>query len=344
MKDEPLVVAALLAFGDEDVVDLERRLKEIDPAVEVHATPYMESRVVRAEKGKDGGRLLSDYELPLVDETTLDIWRRAQVVVSIDSPDNHRETMPNLRLFQACSAGMDHIDIAGMRDRGVSVASGAGIGSVGVAEFVLSRFLQVWKHHRNFDEQQRTRRWEQVYGTELTGKTLLIVGFGTIGREIAKRAKAFDLHVIATRRSAQPGDTADHVDELRHASELAELLPRADAIVSVLPASPETADLFDAAMFAAMKPGVLFQNVGRGPHVVETDLIAALESGHIGAAMLDVTRLEPLPTDSPLWEAPNLYLSPHSAVSLDRYQTNSWDLVVENFGRWKAGQPLINEQ
>ena len=342
MNDEQLVVAVLLGFGDDP--DIERRLQEIDPNVRVRFTPYVESMQVRAEKGKTGGRLERDIALPDVDAATLSTWKQAQVVVSIDSPDSHIELLPNLQFFQGCSAGLDHVDVDGMLERGVSVASGSGIGAVSVAEFVFARFLQVWKNLRHFDEQQEARQWKQQFGAELTGKTLLIVGFGAIGSQIAKRAKAFDMHVVATKRSAKPGDTAEYVDDLRNAGELVELLAQADAVVSTLPASPETTDLYDAEMFDAMKPGVLFQNVGRGTHVVEADLIAALESGHLGAALLDVTRLEPVPEDSPLWDAPNMYVSPHSAVSIDRYQINAWNLFVENFARWRAGEMLINQQ
>lgn len=335
------IIAVTLPFGEDPT--LEPRLREIDRNARVHFTPFTESMEVRAEKGKTGGRLVADLALPEIDQVTRDIWADAEVYISIDSPDEHVELLPNLRWFQAASAGLDHIDAAGLVARNVTVSSGAGIAAVSIAEFVFARFLQVWKNLRQFDDQQRAHEWVQAYGRELTGKTILIVGFGAIGREVALRAKAFGMHVIATRRSAKPGDTAANVDELRPASELADLLPRADAVISALPASPETTDMYNAELFAAMKPGVLFQNVGRGPHVVEEDLLAALETGHVGAAILDVTRLEPVPADSPLWDAPNLYLSPHSAVSVDRYMPNTWDLVVENFARFTAGERLINQ-
>ncbi|MEM7092761.1 MAG: D-2-hydroxyacid dehydrogenase [Actinomycetota bacterium] len=335
------VVAVSLPFPPDPSV--EQRLREVDPDALVVFTPYAESMEVRAEKGKTGGRLALDLPTPPIDDETRAVWAEAEVFVTIDSPDGHAELLPRLAWFQAASAGTDHFDAAGLQARGVLVTTGAGLAADSIAEFVFARFLQVWKNLRMFDDQQREHRWEQLYGRELSGQTLLIVGHGAIGRAVAVRAKAFGMHVIATRRSVRPGDAEDNVDELRPASELVELLGRADAIVSALPASDATTDLYDAAMFAAMKPGVLFQNVGRGPHVVEEDLIAALEAGHVGAALLDVTRLEPVPSDSPLWDAPNLYLSPHSAVSVDRYPENTWNLLVENFARWRAGEPLINQ-
>lgn len=333
-------IAVTLPFPPDETV--EARLREIDPSARVVFTHYQESMEVRAEKGKTGGRLELDLALPELDDDTRAMWAEAEVFVTIDTPDDHAELLPNLKWMQAASAGLDHTDANGLVERGVTVTSGAGLAANSIAEFTFARFLQVWKKLRAFDEQQRAHQWVQQYGSELTGRTLLIVGHGAIGRAVARKAKAFDMHVIAVRRSAQPGDVEEYVDELLPASDLVELVPRADAILSCLPASEATVDLYDAAMFAAMKPGVLFQNVGRGPHVVEEDLIAALESGHVGAALLDVTRLEPVPEDSPLWDAPNMYVSPHSAVSVERYPENTWNLLVENFRRWRANEPLIN--
>ena len=120
-------------------------------------------------------------------------------------------------------------------------------------------------------------------------------------------------------------------------------MPRADAVVAALPTSPTTVDLFDAAMFATMRPDAIFVNVGRGTLVVEQDLIDTLEQGHLRAAILDVMREEPLTAESPLWSTPRLYISPHAAVSLDRYQENASALLVENLGRLVAGQGLVNE-
>ncbi len=333
-------IAVTLPFPPDDSV--ERRLREIDPSARVVFTPYQESMEVRAEKGKTGGRLEVELAVPEISAEVRAVWAEADVLVTIDTPDDHASLLPNLRWVQAASAGLDHLDADGLVGRGVTVTSGAGLAANSIAEFAFARFLQVWKHLRAFDEQQRAREWIQQYGSELTGRTLLIVGHGAIGRAVARKAKAFDMYVIAVRRSAKPGDAEDFVDELRPASELAELLPRADAILSCLPASEATVGLYNASTFAAMKPGVLFQNVGRGPHVVEEDLIVALESGQVGAALLDVTRLEPVPEDSPLWDAPNMYLSPHSAVSVERYPENTWNLLVENFGRWRAGESLSN--
>ena len=141
------------------------------------------------------------------------------------------------------------------------------------------------------------------------------------------------------RRRPAPSPVAE---EVVGPGQLRDLLPRSDAVVVCAPATPETRDLFGAREFAAMKRGAVFCNVARGSLVDEDALVDALHSGHLGAAVLDVTRQEPLPADSPLWDAPNLHLSPHSAASLDRYAENLFELFADNLDRYLRGEPLRN--
>jgi phosphoglycerate dehydrogenase-like enzyme len=156
---------------------------------------------------------------------------------------------------------------------------------------------------------------------------------------VARRAKALGMRVIGLRRSAAP---VEGVDEIRPPDALAESLAEADAVSLHLRLTPDTEDLFDAAMFAAMKPGALFVNTARGGHVVEADLVAALESGHLRGAYLDVFATEPLPEDSPLWAAPNLLISPHASDCVTDWQDRFADLFAENLANWRAGRPLRN--
>jgi phosphoglycerate dehydrogenase-like enzyme len=148
--------------------------------------------------------------------------------------------------------------------------------------------------------------------------------------------------VIGTRRSYRPGHDHPDVDELRGTADLHDVLARCDAVVVSAPGTPETENLFDKDAFAAMKPGAVFCNVGRGSLVDEAALIDALESGHLGAAILDVTRHEPLPADDPLWDAPNIWISPHSSASQDRYTEKLLALFAHNLGRFTRGEPLRN--
>jgi phosphoglycerate dehydrogenase-like enzyme len=176
----------------------------------------------------------------------------------------------------------------------------------------------------------------------LAGSTLGVVGLGAIGGALAARARALGMRVLATRRRWQPGQTSPLADELYGADGLERLLERSDALALCAPDSPATRDLIDAKALARMKPGAVLINVARGSLVDEAALRAALESGRLGAAILDVTRVEPLPADDPLWDAPNLYLSPHCAVSPDAYVERMLDFLAENVARWARGEELAN--
>ena len=155
--------------------------------------------------------------------------------------------------------------------------------------------------------------------------------------------ESFDMGLPEAVDHSDDPDYDPEVDELYPAAALDDMLQRCDAVVATLPANESTFDMFDASRFAVMAEGTVFVNVSRGSLVVETDLIEALRSGHLRAAVLDVTRVEPLPADDPLWDAPNLYLSPHTSTSLDRYADNLVDLAADNLTRYVEGQPLRNE-
>jgi phosphoglycerate dehydrogenase-like enzyme len=150
------------------------------------------------------------------------------------------------------------------------------------------------------------------------------------------------MRVLAARRRPGAEDRPPVVDELVGPERLHEVLSRVDAVVVCAPATPDTHDLFDAAAFAAMRPGAVFCNVARGSLVDEAALLDSLRSGHLGAAVLDVTQQEPLPADSPLWDTPNLRLSPHSSASLDHYVESVFELFADNLDRYVRGDPLRN--
>jgi phosphoglycerate dehydrogenase-like enzyme len=168
------------------------------------------------------------------------------------------------------------------------------------------------------------------------------VGLGSIGDAVALRARALGARVLGLRRSAKPGDTSASVETLYGSAGLHEMLARCDAVVVAAPATPETQHLIDAAALAAMKPGAVLVNVARGSLVDEAALVAALGEGRLGAAALDVFEREPLPKESLLWDLPNLYVSAHSSVSVDRYLDDVFDLFADNLRRFTAGEPLRN--
>lgn len=174
----------------------------------------------------------------------------------------------------------------------------------------------------------------------LQGRTMLVVGLGGIGTEIARRAKGFEMRVIATRKGA--GDVPSFVDHVGPPEELATLLPEADVVAIAVPLTAETEHLFDARALAAMKRGSFLVNVARGK-VVDTDaLVDALRSKHLAGACLDVTDPEPLPKEHALWRMPNVVITPHVASAAALTDERAWALFRENVRRFDAGEPLLN--
>ncbi|MBY0510667.1 MAG: D-2-hydroxyacid dehydrogenase [Rhodospirillaceae bacterium] len=175
---------------------------------------------------------------------------------------------------------------------------------------------------------------------DLEGKTMLIAGLGGIGTDVAKRADAFGMRVIATRNSGRDGPP--FVAKVGLSSELPDMIGEADVVVNALPLTAETTGLFNAAMFARMKPTAYFVNIGRGQTVVTADLIKALEAKTIAGAGLDVTDPEPLPKDSALWKFPNVVITPHTAGASELKQERSWIVMRENLRRYVAGDKLYS--
>jgi len=175
---------------------------------------------------------------------------------------------------------------------------------------------------------------------ELDGKTMLVVGLGGIGTEVAHRAHALGMRVVATRRSSRSGP--EFVDYVGLADELVALLAEADVVVNATPLTAETEGMFDAAFFAGMKPTAYFINVGRGRSVVTDDLVAALEAGKLAGAGLDVTDPEPLPPSHPLWRLPNVIITPHVAASSIEARERQRIVIRENLRRYAAGEPMLS--
>lgn len=310
--------------------------------VEFIPTPYLETNELRSSRGLHFGRNVEQISEPKIDDQFIEAWRTCNAVVGMDLPSNPQGLFPNLQWFQGVSAGYDHIDTGALREMGVIQTNARGISSPAIAEFVFARLLQVWKELRMLDNQQTEMLWKVRFGTEAIGKTIGIVGLGSIGRAIATRARAFGMTTLAARKTASSGSKDEDVDVLFEVRDLKEMIRQSDVVVMAAPATEETKDMFDEKMFSIMKKGAIFCNVARGMHVVEDDLVTSLESGHLGAAILDVTRVEPLPVDDPIWSAPNMYLSPHCSVSFDNYEENAVALLIENAELFLSGKHLTN--
>ncbi len=253
-----------------------------------------------------------------------------------------------LKFIQSISAGTDQYDRSVLRDGGIRLASAAGVNAFAVAEHAMALILALNRRLPEARDNQQARRWRgmisEIAGREdqLTDKTMLIVGMGRIGARLAKLAKAFDMRVIATKRDPNTGTAG--ADAVYTQDRLPELLGQADIVAIACPLTPETENLFDAKAFAAMRPSAHLINVARGRIVDENALVAALREKRIAAAGLDVTRDEPLPSDSPLWAMPNVLLTPHTAGETQRYEDAVIDILLQNLDRQWRGESTLRNQ
>jgi phosphoglycerate dehydrogenase-like enzyme len=323
------------------VVDRDR-LRRIHPDVEVVTTPFEIDHELRTAREQDPfSDELRDREPPLTAEQA-EAFAQAEVIFTLDVPMDLPPKAPQLRWIQGIGSGVGQYVSSRLPEGGIVLTNGAGIGAPPIAEWVLARVLQIVKLLPQHDANAREHRWEMALGGQLQGKTMAIVGVGAIGREVARRARAFGLTLLGIRRSWKPGATDPDVDELFGPDDLHTVLARSDIVVLAAPGTEDNEDLFDAATFAATKPGSIFVNVARGTLVDEGALVGALESGHLRAAAIDVARAEPLPPEDPLWSAPNLYISPHSSASGEGYAERAFALFCRNFERYVRNEPLEN--
>ena len=245
------------------------------------------------------------------------------------------DRMPGLRVVQMLTAGVEHV--APHLPDGVQLCSGRGIHDASTAELAVTLTLASLRGIPEFERARAEHRWGWEWRPALADRRVLIVGYGSIGKAIEARLLPFECEVIRVARSRREGTPQVHgVDELPR------LLPEADVVILVVPASPETRHLVDVGFLASMQAGSLLVNVGRGS-VVDTDaLIASLHAGHVHAA-LDVTDPEPPPRDHPLWDAPHLLISHHTGGSTSAFWPRAHRLVREQLQRYAAGEPLAND-
>lgn len=269
--------------------------------------------------------------------------------VLYDFPRGHVRDLvrvaPRLRWVQASMAGAGEVaQKAGLQDTGVTVTTASGVYSGPLAEFVMMALLQHVKDLDRLRRDKAEKRWREAHTDTLYGKTLCIVGMGNIGRAVAARARPFGMRVVGVKRVVREEDEAwEHADELYTTRDLHPALGEADCVVVTLPGTPETFRLLDAEAISAIKRGAYFVNVGRGKVVYERSLVEALMSGHLSGAALDVFEEEPLPEESPLWELPNVIVSPHSTDNVPGL-TNELqsELFRDNLRRYLGGEPLRN--
>lgn len=245
----------------------------------------------------------------------------------------------DLKWFHTFSAGVDSPAFQVIIDRGTILTNSSGASAPSIAQYVLAMMLYRSKPIEAWRTQQQRREWTQVPGSDLTGKTAGIIGTGAIGGEVARLAKAFNMRTIGARRSMRK---PRYIDELTPSSRLEPLLSASDFVVLACPLTAQTEGLIGEAELRQMKPTATLINVARGRVVREDALVRALQDGWIAGACLDVFATEPLPGDSPLWDMPNVAVTPHNSGISPLNMERAMAVFVENLERLLTGKPLRN--
>ncbi len=339
-RPRPLVLH--VAYGPLGPLIDPERVCGISPGAEIVVEPYDPGHEERTRRSEDPDAPdLADGE-PALGDRLREALARAEVMLALDAPLDLPRYARRLRWIQALGSGVGQFVPARLQDGPIVLTNAAGVAAVPIAEWVLARVLVVYKRLDEHAAQQRAHHWEQRLGTILAGRRALVVGMGAIGTEVARRLRAFGVHVVGVRRSWTPGMSSTEADELIGPAQMIEALGSAHIVVVCAPGTAANENLFDAEAFGAMRRGAVFVNVARGSLVDEAALMEALRTEHLRAAAIDVTRQEPLPTGSPLWDTPNLAISPHSSASSDRYLERVAELFYDNLTRYVAGQDLVN--
>jgi phosphoglycerate dehydrogenase-like enzyme len=267
---------------------------------------------------------------------------QAEIIFGLRLPKNILARSPKLKWIQVMSAGVEHFLDVDMRNSHVRLTNVSGIHAVPMSEFVLGMMLMFTKQSVPCLELKRNKKWTRLTPGVLKSKTVGIVGLGSIGREIARLARAFHMYVIATNRSAGEFSRARYVDSLLPAEKLPELLKSSDFVVLSVPFTTETEHLIGEKELRMMKPTAYLINIARGGIIHEPSLIQALQEHWIAGAGLDVFATEPLPADSPLWDIPEVIFSPHVSGVRQDYAMASTNVFVENLKRYLGKKRLQN--
>lgn len=249
---------------------------------------------------------------------------------------------PRLRWIHSASAGVDRIVTPLVRQRGLTVTNARGVFSRPIAEYVVMMSLAIARRLPQLLELQRERTWQPLRGRELGELTVGVVGYGSIGAEVARLLAPFGSRVLATRRRPERGSGEAPNVELHGLDRLDDVLAESDIVVVAAPLTDATAGLIGSEQLSRMREDAWLINIARGRLIDELALRRALESGWIGGAVLDVFSEEPLSPESPLYRTPNLIITPHTSWASDRVIERSIDLFVDNLRRDRAGERLHN--
>ncbi len=245
---------------------------------------------------------------------------------------------PKLRWVHTLQAGVNTWPLQNMRERGLIFTNGAGLAAPAIAEFVVMGMLALVKNLKGLIQLETERRWEpwSLGGGDLAGAKVLILGYGSIGREIAGRLEGFEVEITGVRRHV--GREANVIGPEDWRPRLGEF----DWVILAAASTAETRSMIGEAEFAAMKPGARIVNIARGFMIDQPAMVDALKAGRLGGALLDVTDPEPPPRDDPIWSAPNTLLTSHSSAVSQTFYQRAAALFLENLDRYRSGQPLRN--
>jgi glyoxylate/hydroxypyruvate reductase A len=320
------------------------------PLVEViAATPGVE--VLNAPELLPQPRYECDHtgNRPDLDEAGLRRWGELLATAEVcfdfdwDQPARLPERAPKLRWIQATSAGIGgFMDRTGLSASGITVTTAAGVHAVPLSEWALTGVLHFVKDIPMMQARQREHRWQRIAVGALAGRRAVVVGLGHVGRRVAEVLSALGVEVWGAGR---PGGSYDAgaLARVGSTTELAGMLPGCDILVLCAPLTPETDGIIGRAELGLLPEHAIIVNIGRGQLVDEEAMIEALRARRLGAAVLDVARVEPLAQDSPLWDLDNVLISPHSASTFATENATLVDLFLENLQRFRAGAPMRNQ-
>lgn len=245
---------------------------------------------------------------------------------------NDIRNFPRLRLVHLTSAGFDHMPLDYLREKGIALYNNRGCYSAPIAEFVLWGVLDLYKSGAFFQKNAQNHIWRQTRSLrELSGKNVTILGAGSIAAEISKRFRAMGCRVTALCRNPKKLKDFDRIINVDY---LDSLLPETDIMVLAAPLNEGTFHIFNAARFAKMKPGSVFVNIARGGLVDTGAFVAAMESGHLSGAVMDVFETEPLPKDSPLWDMENVIVTPHNSFAGENNGRRTFEIIHRDLQQW----------
>ena len=329
---KPITIAITTPLETEHV----ERIRAVDPRITVLYEPDL------LAKPRYHAAHASYERTPEQEERFLGLLSQADVAFDFDRKHDRRlhEIAPRLKWVQWTSSGIgQRIKNSGLDQVDVIHTTVSGVHARPLADFCLMAMLMFAKDYVWMERDKRAKRWERYAGEELTGKTLAIVGLGRVGQEVARHGKNMDMRVVGTKRT--PGDVPN-VDKVYPRGELQAMLAEADFLVLIAPHTPETEGMIGEREIAAMKPSAILINISRATLTDEDAVVRALQENRLAGAALDVFSKEPLPAESPLWEMPNVIISPHSASTVTQENERITALFCDNLRRYLNGEALLN--